>query len=129
MLNIKAHYKLQRDSFKLAINVDLNLSGLTLMTGGSGSGKTTLLRLIAGLDNADEALLSLDGEIIENSEKKIHVANYKRGIVYQFQQANLFDHLTVKQNLQFAYKRSAKDKYNIKTITHFKLRELIQMDT
>jgi sulfur-carrier protein adenylyltransferase/sulfurtransferase len=128
MLNIKAHYKLQRDSFKLAINVDLNLSGLTLMTGGSGSGKTTLLRLIAGLDNADEALLSLDGEIIENSEKKIHVANYKRGIVYQFQQANLFDHLTVKQNLQFAYKRSAKDKYNIKTITQlFSLHDFLAL--
>ena len=55
------------------------------LVGASGAGKTTLLRLLAGLDYADQALLSLDNCIIEDSKNKIYLANYKRDIVYQFQ--------------------------------------------
>lgn len=128
MLDIKARYKLQRENVKLDIDVNLNLTRLTLITGNSGSGKTTLLRLIAGLEDADQAFLSLNNCIIEDSKNKICIASYKRNIVYQFQQANLFDHLTVQKNLQFAYKRSTKQKYDIETISKlFSLSELLTL--
>ena len=41
--------------------------------GPSGAGKTTVLRMIAGLTDPDEGIISMDGEIWFDSTKLINV--------------------------------------------------------
>ncbi len=63
--------------------------------GRSGSGKTSLLKIIAGLETADAGTVVLDGEPLDA------VPAYRRNIVYLYQEALLFPHLTVAENIAF----------------------------
>lgn len=63
--------------------------------GESGSGKSTLLKIMAGLEDAD------DGDIQINGDSVIHLEPKKRGTVYLYQEPLLFPHLTVKENIGF----------------------------
>lgn len=63
--------------------------------GRSGSGKTTLLRILAGLESADSGDILLKGQRINEQAAK------DRGIVYLYQEALLFPHLNVFENLAF----------------------------
>ena len=79
----------------VALNgVDLTIyeNEFVCVVGPSGCGKTTLLNIIAGLENATE------GEITLNGEKIIGPGN-DRGVI--FQQYALFPWLTVRKNIEF----------------------------
>ncbi|WP_054112945.1 molybdenum ABC transporter ATP-binding protein [Marinagarivorans algicola] len=99
-----------RKSFDVDIQLTLP-AGVNVLFGPSGSGKTTILRYLAGLDrDANYA-----GEIYVNGEcwfkaitghKKYQLDCHKRSIGYVFQTPSLLPHLTVKQNLVYAIKRS-----------------------
>jgi len=67
---------------------------LTLL-GPSGSGKTTLLSLIAGLAQADEGSIAINGVDVT------HGAPYERDIGMVFQNYALFPHMTVAENIAF----------------------------
>lgn len=77
--------------------VDLRLSAHRTMSvlGRSGSGKTTLLRLIAGLERADAGTVVLGGRSLDG------VPARERGAVYLYQEALLFPHLSVRENIAF----------------------------
>jgi ABC-type Fe3+/spermidine/putrescine transport system ATPase subunit len=63
--------------------------------GKSGCGKSTLLKIISGIELQDEGLIILQG-------KNISLLNpNKRNIVYLFQEALLFPHLNVYENVAF----------------------------
>lgn len=63
--------------------------------GRSGSGKTTLLKIIAGLETADLGRVTLAGENLAKTPAHL------RGIVYLYQEALLFPHLDVFENVAF----------------------------
>lgn len=63
--------------------------------GRSGSGKTTLLKIIAGLESADTGRVLLAGTDLTP------VPPEQRGIVYLYQEALLFPHLNVFDNVAF----------------------------
>ncbi|MDP3878311.1 MAG: ATP-binding cassette domain-containing protein [Methylobacter sp.] len=65
-------------------------------------GKTTLLRCIAGLQHAQQGKLEINGQRWQDSEHGLFLPTYKRPLGYMFQEANLFSHLTVKDNLTTA---------------------------
>jgi len=69
--------------------------------GASGAGKSMTLRCIAGLDEPAEGKIILNGRILFDAGKKIHVPAQKRKIGYVFQAHALFPHLTVEQNIAF----------------------------
>ncbi|MBA1229006.1 molybdenum ABC transporter ATP-binding protein [Pseudomonas viridiflava] len=91
------------------VDVDLTLpgSGVTALYGPSGSGKTTCLRCIAGLEKARHGFIRINDEVWQDSQKGRFLAAHKRAIGYVFQEASLFAHLSVKDNLQFGLKRIA----------------------
>ncbi|AEG00491.1 molybdenum ABC transporter ATP-binding protein [Methylomonas methanica] len=103
---ITARFNLDYGSFELAVDLSLPGSGVTVLFGPSGSGKTTLLRCIAGLQRAPRGFLEINGTIWQDSEHGIFVPTHKRSLGYVFQEANLFPHLTVKENLRFGLKRT-----------------------
>lgn len=106
MRTLSATFSLSRADFSLNVSFEVPSYGVTALFGPSGSGKTTLLRCIAGLENADVGDLRIDDEIWENDA--FCIPSHQRGIGYVFQDANLFEHLTVEQNLHYALKRRSR---------------------
>ena len=71
-------------------------SGETLaILGRSGSGKTTLLKILAGLETAEAGGVKLGSQDIT------HRPPQDRGIVYLYQEALLFPHLDIFENVAF----------------------------
>lgn len=105
MTVIKASFKLNYGDFKLDVDLTLPCTGISVLFGHSGSGKTTLLRCIAGLEQAPQGYLEINGHIWQDSQRKVFIPTYKRPLGYVFQEANLFSHLTVLDNLQYGLKR------------------------
>ncbi|MEO0370554.1 MAG: molybdenum ABC transporter ATP-binding protein [Pseudomonadota bacterium] len=69
--------------------------GVTALFGPSGSGKTSVMRAVAGLFEPDSAQITLEDAAL------IGTPPHKRRIGYIFQDARLFPHLTVHQNLTY----------------------------
>jgi putative thiamine transport system ATP-binding protein len=77
---------------------------LTLM-GPSGCGKSSVLAAIAGtLASVSEGLLplQLQGTVQLNGRELAHLPTHQRGVGLVFQDALLFPHMTVAENLLFA---------------------------
>lgn len=76
---------------------------LTALFGPSGSGKTSLVNMIAGLVRPQAGHVRIDGETLLDTERGIDVPKHRRRIGYIFQEARLFPHLSVRQNLLFGH--------------------------
>lgn len=76
-------------------------AGITALFGRSGSGKTTLVNMVAGLVRPDSGRIKINDRVLYDSEAGINLPPHQRRIGYVFQEARLFPHLTVKQNLTY----------------------------
>jgi molybdate transport system ATP-binding protein len=74
---------------------------VTGLFGSSGAGKTSLINMIAGLLKPDRGTIAIDDELLDNTAAALHVAVHRRRIGYVFQDARLFPHLDVRQNLDY----------------------------
>ncbi|AUC94525.1 molybdenum ABC transporter ATP-binding protein [Bradyrhizobium sp. SK17] len=74
---------------------------VTGLFGASGSGKTSLINTIAGLVRPDRGSIVIDGETVDDTSAGIHVPTWRRRIGYVFQDARLFPHLDIRQNLDY----------------------------
>lgn len=75
--------------------------GVTILLGPSGAGKTTLLDLVAGLKRPESGHIRVDGTVLTDAKAGIFQAPHQRRIGYVFQEARLFPHLSVRQNLLY----------------------------
>lgn len=105
MDGIKAEIRTRLGEFTLDVSLDIPARGITALFGHSGSGKTSLLRAVAGLQ-VFEGSLSVGDEVWQQGRKVLPL--HKRPIGYVFQEASLFPHLSVKENLLFGFKRIPK---------------------
>lgn len=99
MSRLELDVALVRGGFRLAVEAELSLSGITALFGPSGSGKTTLLRIIAGLEHAARGTVSLDDDTWQDGTR--FVPAHRRRVGYVFQDGRLFAHLDVAGNLAF----------------------------
>ena len=83
------------------------MRGVTALFGPSGCGKTTILRCLAGLEHLPGRLIIGD-EVWQDSEVGLIVPPHRRRIGYVFQEASLFAHLSVRDNLLYGARRAAK---------------------
>jgi molybdate transport system ATP-binding protein len=98
MIRLQIHHAFER----LTLDVDLELpNGLTALLGPSGSGKTRTLDVVAGLLAPDEGLVEIDGERLTDTASRRSAPAHLRRVGYVFQDARLFPHLTVRQNLEY----------------------------
>ncbi|MBV0892321.1 molybdenum ABC transporter ATP-binding protein [Paracoccus sp. Z118] len=75
--------------------------GVTALFGRSGSGKTTIVNAVAGLLRPDRGRIVIGGRVLMDSATGAFLPPHKRRIGYVFQEARLFPHLTVRQNLTY----------------------------
>lgn len=93
-------------AFELDAALKVPLAGLTVLFGPSGAGKTTLLNLIAGLQRPDAGRIAIGGTVYFDSAQGVDLPVQDRGLGVVFQDARLFPHLTVRQNLEYGQKRA-----------------------
>ena len=85
------------------LNLQIESGKTTCLLGGSGSGKTTILRLIAGLELAQEGLITIDEKIV-SEDGNIRISPQNRELAFVFQELALWPHFTVYNNLAFGLK-------------------------
>ena len=90
--------------FELVIDELLAARGVTAVFGPSGCGKTTLLRALAGLQPIHSGVLRVNGVAWHDQAGSLQAHQRPVGLV--FQEASLFEHLSVAGNLEFASKRA-----------------------
>jgi len=98
MLRIDVSKKLGEFSLQASFASEGRVTGLF---GASGAGKTSLINMIAGLLRPDHGTIAIDVETLDDTLKRVHVPVHRRRIGYVFQDARLFPHLDVRQNLDY----------------------------
>lgn len=82
------------------VSFEVKQGEIVLLAGSNGSGKSTLLRAIYGiLSQWDNGHVFFDGENITGKPTAVLL---KKGLLYIPQKNNLFEDLTVKENLEMA---------------------------
>lgn len=90
------------------IDLTIKRSENVVVLGKSGSGKSVLIKCIVGLVEADEGRITvLDKNITELDNKELNEIRLKMGFL--FQNAALYDSMTVRENLEFHLRRIFKE--------------------
>lgn len=76
-------------------------AGVTALFGRSGSGKTTIVKAVAGLLRPEAGRVVVDGRVLLDTAAGVDMPVHRRRIGFVFQDARLFPHLTVRQNLDY----------------------------
>lgn len=108
---LEATIEFHRNSFSLSTGFAL-ASRWTVLFGTSGAGKTTLLRIIAGLTQPKTGSIRLGESQLLETRRDISLPPGRRGVGFVLQQAALFPHLSVRDNIAFGlhgWTRAARD--------------------
>lgn len=81
------------------IDLEVNEGEFVGIMGQSGSGKTTLLNVLCSIDKATDGVIEINGINLRNMKDRA-LANFRREqLGFIFQEYNLLDTLTVKENI------------------------------
>jgi molybdate transport system ATP-binding protein len=101
---IHARLSLAHPGFELDVDLQLPGKGVTVLFGPSGCGKTTVLRALAGLGLA-RGRVALPDEVWQDDAQGVWRPTHQRAMAYVFQEASLFPHLSVRDNLDYGRRR------------------------
>ncbi|MFE6170007.1 ABC transporter ATP-binding protein [Viridibacillus arvi] len=91
--------KLTAQEVLKGIDIEVNEGEFVGIMGPSGSGKTTLLNVLCSIDNATEGVIEIDGNDLRKMKEK-ELSKFRREqLGFIFQDYNLLDTLTVKENI------------------------------
>ena len=104
------------------LNFDLNKGEVLSIVGRSGSGKSTLLKILAGIIDDYQGEVFFDNRDIRTIDIR------KRKFILMFQDAELFPHMNIYDNVAFGLKMHGKDRDFIKkeTLKYLDLVSLIE---
>jgi molybdate transport system ATP-binding protein len=103
-MSIEARFRIQRErGFTLDVRLDVPDRGVTAIVGPSGCGKTTLLRAMAGLEPCPGGYLRVGDDVWQ--DHGFRRPTHRRPLGFVFQETCLFEHLTVRGNLEYGLKR------------------------
>jgi putative ABC transport system ATP-binding protein len=90
------------------VSLSVNPGEMVAVLGPSGSGKSTLLSCLTGLDEPDGGWVNLDGRRFTRRSEAERAAIRAMNIGILLQSGNLFDHLTVENNVRLAQRLAGK---------------------
>lgn len=90
----------QQGGFNMDVSFDAP-AGITVLFGRSGAGKTTIINAVAGLLKPDQGRVASDDWVLFDTDRNTWLPPHKRRLGYIFQDARLFPHLSVRQNLTY----------------------------
>ncbi len=105
MSRLRIDIRVTRGDFNLHTRFELPAAGVIAVLGPSGSGKTTLMSAIAGILKPREGVIAIGEEVFFDSARKLDLPIEARGCGFVFQDARLFPHLSVEQNLSYGLAR------------------------
>lgn len=94
--NLEKSYK-EAGGILKGVSLKVEKGEVVVILGPSGCGKSTLLRCINGLESIQGGEILLDGQVISNRTKDMHLIRQKVGMV--FQSYDLFPNMTVLNNV------------------------------
>ena len=100
-MSLAFHVRARRGDFDLDVAFASPARAIGLV-GPSGAGKTTLLQGLAGLTPVKTARLTIDDELVVDTEAGLAPPPHRRSVGYVFQEGRLFPHLQVGTNVGFA---------------------------
>jgi molybdate transport system ATP-binding protein len=100
---ISAAFRGRLGRFDLDVAFTAPGRGITALFGPSGCGKTTALRAVAGLLRLPDGHLRVNGETWQEGRR--FRPPHRRAVGYVFQEASLFPHLSVHDNLRYGLRR------------------------
>ena len=107
--NLTLAAEIALNDFTLALDTQVPLEGVTAVFGPSGSGKTSLLNLVAGFLRPDRGEIIFGETAWARAQPKTWTPPHRRAVGTVFQDAQLFPHLSVRGNLDYADKRADAD--------------------
>ncbi len=125
MNTILSRFRVQYPQFSLDTELEFPEEGVTVIFGRSGSGKTTLLRCLAGLERSSTGYMKFGDQLWQDESRNTFVPVHRRPIGLVFQEARLFPHLTVRDNLNYGYRRIA---HALRKITFEQVTHLMDLD-
>lgn len=114
--NLRKVYGSKGNVYTALHDIDLNIKEgeFVGIMGPSGAGKTTLLNIISTIDKPSSGTVTIDGEdIVKMNEDKLSVFRRNK-LGFVFQDFNLLDTLTVKENIVLPLSLSKLDLNEIK---------------
>ena len=102
------------------LSIDIKDGELIVIVGPSGCGKSTLLRMIAGLEDANDGNILIDGKKVNSLEPM------ERNIAMVFQNYALYPHMSVFDNMAYGLKiaKIPKDEINSRVRKAAKILEI-----
>jgi len=103
-IEIRLHHRF--GTFVLDAAFAIARPGVTALFGPSGAGKSTIANAVAGLFRPAEGRIVIGDQIVFDSAARIVLPPRARRIGYVFQDARLFPHMSVENNLRFGWRRA-----------------------
>jgi molybdate transport system ATP-binding protein len=103
---IELDFALRRGEFSLELALQSSARALALF-GPSGCGKTSTLLAIAGLLRPQRGRIAINDHVLFDPRAGVEIPTAERDLGVVFQDARLFPHLTVRENLRYGMPRGA----------------------
>lgn len=107
VVDVKKKIKTYNGFNEFRLKASFAMAKTTKLYGPSGVGKTTLLKIVAGLINPEEGIITVHNDVWLDTHKKICVPPQKREIGFVFQNYALFPNMTVEQHLRYGTQNSS----------------------
>lgn len=110
--------KFNKQEVLKGLDVTIKKGEFVSIMGASGSGKTTLLNVLSSIDNVSNGTIKIEGKEMTGMKEKQLAEFRKNHLGFIFQEYNLLDTLTVKENILLPLsisktsKKEAEQKFN-----------------
>ena len=91
---------------KLDITIAAPSHGITALFGRSGAGKSSVINAVAGIWRPTECRIAIDDQVLTDTARNLFLPPEQRRAGLVFQDARLFPHMNVENNLRFGLRRA-----------------------
>lgn len=129
ILELKNVNKVFDDSYAVEnFNLYVKKGEFVTFLGPSGCGKTTTLRMIAGLETPTSGKITINDQVVFDSETGVNIPASKRKVGFLFQNYALWPHMTVYKNICFGL-QNVKEEMPIYVSEYVKYNRLAEVVT